>query len=217
MLSLIQHYEGSGDAASITCVFRYLAEARRRMEALPLAGWAQARGQDFIMALHYLVDNFDALKGVPAGFSQAWLVDLADLAHLQMVEPEGNSGGDWKTYFDTDAFPTSAACVTGMPCDMLTHGVNIGQALKSEAVWWRRSHDETDVDSTFIRIRKLDTYHGAPSGMYMADEHLAGYMPSHGTETCAVVEGALRRRLQRRPSWCDEQCERPEALRRSSR
>ena len=34
----------------------------------------------------------------------------------------------------------------------------------------------------------LDTYHGAPTGMFLADETLADSMPSHGTELCAVVE-----------------------------
>ena len=49
---------------------------------------------------------------------------------------------------------------------MLTHGVNIGQAIKSEAVWSRRSHDDTDADSTRDRLAKLDRYHGVPSGMF---------------------------------------------------
>ncbi len=66
--------------------------------------------------------------------------------------------------------------------DMYTHGVNIGQALKSEALWFRRSQDDDDAASTYIRLAKLDKYHGAPSGMFMADEHLAGAIPSHGTE-----------------------------------
>ena len=57
---------------------------------------------------------------------------------------------------------------------MLTHGVNIGQALKSEAVWWRRSHDDTDADSTRDRLAKLDKYHGVPSGMYQAGCKSAG-------------------------------------------
>jgi hypothetical protein len=81
--------------------------------------------------------------------------------------------------------------VPDAPCDDLTHGVNIGQALKSEAVWWRRSYDATDAASTFIRLAKLDRFHGVPSGMYQADEHLAGKIPSHGTETCAVVEAVV--------------------------
>lgn len=191
ILSLIQYYEGTKDPKAMTCVFNYLAEARRRMSTVPLQGWAQARGQDFIMGLQWLVDNFDSLVGVPSGFSQAYLIDFADIAHLQMTTPLGNVGGDWKTWFDTNAFPTSAACVPDMPCHMLTHGVNIGQAIKSEAVWYRRSGDVTDIDSTYIRMNKLDKFHGVPSGMFQADEHLAGSMPSHGTETCAVVEAVV--------------------------
>jgi hypothetical protein len=191
ILSLIQYYEGTSDPKAMTCIFKFLTEARRRMNLVPLAGWAQARGQDFIMALQWLIDNFDSLKGVPPGFSQAYLIDFSDIAHLQMTTPLGNTGGDWKTWFDTNSFPTSPACVTGMPCHMLTHGVNIGQAIKSEAVWYRRSGDVTDIDSTYVRMNKLDKYHGVPSGMFQADEHLAGNMQSHGTETCAVVEAVV--------------------------
>ena len=33
-----------------------------------------------------------------------------------------------------------------------------------QAVWYRRSHDQTDIDSTYIRRDKLDRYHGVPSG-----------------------------------------------------
>lgn len=46
----------------------------------------------------------------------------------------------------------------------------------------RHSGDYTDVNSTYIRIDKLDKYHGVPSGLYQADEHLAGNQPMHGTE-----------------------------------
>ena len=31
---------------------------------------------------------------------------------------------------------------------------------------------------------------GVPTGIFQADEHLAGTMPSHGTETCTVVEAS---------------------------
>ncbi len=62
VLSLEQYYEASADPAAITCVLNYLAEARRRLATVPLAGWAQARGQDMIMGVYWLVDNFDTLK-----------------------------------------------------------------------------------------------------------------------------------------------------------
>ena len=187
VLSLIQHYEGSGDAAAITCIFNYLAESNRRLATVPLGGWAAVRAQDWIWGVFWLVDNFDSLSGTPPGFSQAWLITFADLLHAQML----SNDADWKSWFDTPAFPEGPACVKGAPCNMLTHGVNIGQALKSEALWYRRSQDLTDIASTNIRLAKLDEFHGVPSGMFQADEHLAGKMPSHGTETCAVVEAVV--------------------------
>ena len=37
-------------------------------------------------------------------------------------------------------------------------------------------------------MEKLDKYHGQASGVFGCDEHLAGTMPSRGTELCTVVE-----------------------------
>ena len=56
----------------------------------------------------------------------------------------------------------------------------------TQAVWYRRSHDVTDIDSTYIRRDKLDMYHGVPSGMYQADEHLAGTV-----RRSYIVEGEI--------------------------
>ena len=97
LLSLLQHYEASGDATAIACVFNYLREARVRMATVPLSGWAQVRAQDMVLAVFWLVDRFDTLRGVPAGFSQAWLLDFAELTHAQMLAG-GIEGGDWKTW-----------------------------------------------------------------------------------------------------------------------
>ena len=45
---------------------------------------------------------------------------------------------------------------------------------------YRQSHDETDAHSSYVRVEKLDEYHGLPSGIFACDEHLAGKMPSRG-------------------------------------
>jgi len=96
LLSLLQYYEGSGDARAIACVFNYLGEARRRMlGATQLSDWSVVRAQDFIMALWWLVDRFPALSGVPQGYDEAFLLDLADITHAQMLA----NGGDWKTWY----------------------------------------------------------------------------------------------------------------------
>ena len=189
ILSLQQRYEGTHSPKDIYTILRYLQEANRRLATVGLSGWASARGQDMIWGILWLIDEFDVLpaEAIPEGISQAWLVFLAATLHAQML----TNGADWRTWFDSNAFVQTPACVGDAPCGMLTHGVNIGQALKSEAVWFRFSQDDDDVASTFIRLLKLDKYHGAPYGLFMADEHLAGAIPSHGTETCAVVEAVV--------------------------
>ena len=69
-----------------------------------------------------------------------------------------------------------------------THGVNNGEALKEGAVRFRLSHNASDPLSSHTRMDLLDKYHGAASGIFSCDEHLAGLHPSHGTELCTVVE-----------------------------
>ena len=71
---------------------------------------------------------------------------------------------------------------------VLTHGVNNGQAIKEGGVRYRLPGNSSDALSSHTRMDLLDRYHGAASGIYTADEHLAGLHPSHGTELCTVVE-----------------------------
>lgn len=53
---------------------------------------------------------------------------------------------------------------------------------------YRQSGNKDDWQSSYIRMEKLDKYHGQASGIFGCDEHLAGTMPSRGTELCTVVE-----------------------------
>jgi len=46
----------------------------------------------------------------------------------------------------------------------------------------------SDWDSSFQRTDTVYQYHGLASGIFGCDEHLAGNMPSHGSELCTVVE-----------------------------
>lgn len=71
VLALEQYYEASRDPAAVTCIFRYLAEARRRMlSTAPLAGWSTSRAQDLIWSLQWLMDQLDTLQGVPPGYEK---------------------------------------------------------------------------------------------------------------------------------------------------
>ena len=55
---------------------------------------------------------------------------------------------------------------------------------------YRQSHDYSDADSSYVRMDKMDRYHGQASGIFSCDEHLAGKMPSRGErkrDTASVV------------------------------
>ncbi|KAF8881189.1 hypothetical protein CPB85DRAFT_1340602 [Mucidula mucida] len=128
------------------------------------------RWEELVHSLQWLYDYY------PQG-KEDMLVELMGLVR--------DSGFSWKNDWYTDDKFAKKAVTT---FTSYTHGVNNGEALKSEALAWRFTGDETDKDSTFERIRLLYTYHGRASGTYSADEHLAGLGPSRGTETCTVVE-----------------------------
>ena len=87
-------------------------------------------------------------------------------------------GTNWPYFFSNGVFPTDAI----NHVDINFHGVNVAQAIKSEAVAFRYTHDEADVDSTRQRIATVDEYHGRVSGIFSADEHMAGKMPERGSE-----------------------------------
>ncbi|KAJ8691204.1 hypothetical protein PTI98_010801 [Pleurotus ostreatus] len=120
------------------------------------------RWEELILSLEWLFDNF------PRG-KEAELLES-----MRMVRA---SGFDWKNKWYTDTnFPKEA--VTSL--NMQTHGVNNAEALKSEALAYRFTGDESDKQSTFNRLDLLYKYHGRASGTFSADEHLAGLDPSRG-------------------------------------
>jgi hypothetical protein len=130
------------------------------------------RWEEILYSMQWLYDHF------PGG-QEDMLIETMELAR--------NSGFSWKNdWFVPGIFPTSAPGIDQL--SMQTHGVNTGEALKSEALAYRFTSDPTDIDSTWERLDLLYTYHGRASGTFGADEHIAGLDPSRGTETCAVVE-----------------------------
>ena len=97
-------------------MMKFLQAAYQRLFVTPLGGtWSGARWQDLVLSIHWLLDYN------PGGKEQM-LWDLAELMHQQ--------GFDWKTFYG-DQFPTEAVT----HATLFTHGVNNGQAIKSEGVW----------------------------------------------------------------------------------
>lgn len=172
LLALMQYSEANpSDARIIPAMTNFFYWLRNQMDSKPLESWAQFRWQDLILVIHWMFENY------PQGQEQ-FLLDFAELANLQ--------GFDWGGFFASDEFPTG-------PCfgecqNYSTHGVNVGQSLKSGAVWYRQSKNPVDWESSWSRVETLYKFHGQASGIFGCDEHLAGNMPSHGSELCTVVE-----------------------------
>src|SRR5262249_12450462 len=77
---------------------------------------------------------------------------------------------------------------TPQEANLQSHGVNNAMAIKTSAVWWQVSGEESDREAIHQLYQQLDRYHGQPTGIHSCDEHLAGLDPSQGTELCTVVE-----------------------------
>lgn len=190
--AFVQHGEGHPEQrpALTRAALRYVVEAQRRALGGPyqINDWSAARAHDYVLTLHYLIDHFAELQaagGVPPGVSEATLYNAAAVAHAQAL---GN-GAVWEAWFASPAFPRAAVT---QDFGMLTHGVNVAQAIKTGGVWWRQQPDSANASallaSTWARLAVLDAFHGSPAGVVQADEHLAGPQPQRGTELCGVVE-----------------------------
>jgi hypothetical protein len=188
--SLTQHAEGHPEQrpALMRAALRYVVEAQRRVLGGPyqINDWSAARAHDCVLTLHYLLDHFSelaAVGGVPEGVSEATLYNAAAVVHAQAL---GN-GAVWEAWFSSPAFPRGAVTSN---FGMLTHGVNVAQAIKTAGVWWRQQGANASalVDSTHQRLAVLGAFHGSPAGVVQADEHLAGPEPQRGTEMCGIVE-----------------------------
>jgi hypothetical protein len=172
LLALMQYAEAKPeDTRIVPALWKFFNNLRSTLDSTPLSSWAQYRWQDLVIVIHWMLDNY------PQGQEQ-FLLDFAEQAH--------NQGFDWGAFFASDQFPTGPC--TGTCPSLATHGVNVGQALKSGAVWYRQSRSSSDWNSSYERTNVLYQYHGLASGIFGCDEHLAGNMPSHGSELCTVVE-----------------------------
>eukprot|EP00823_Brevimastigomonas_motovehiculus_P005341 TRINITY_DN3928_c0_g1_i1.p1 TRINITY_DN3928_c0_g1~~TRINITY_DN3928_c0_g1_i1.p1 ORF type:complete len:562 (+),score=95.96 TRINITY_DN3928_c0_g1_i1:528-2213(+) len=172
LITLFQYAEANPSETTriVTAMYKFLHALYNNMKVIHLLDWGKARYMELILSLQWLYDNH------PQG-EEDFLLTFSQLAKQQ--------GDDWATFFHSK-FPTTQ--VKPLETSLLTHGVNNGQAIKGEAVWYRQSKEQSAIDSTYERIEKLDTYHGQASGIFSCDEHLAGKIPSQGSELCTVAE-----------------------------
>jgi hypothetical protein len=166
---LTQYQEATGDPRVIPLMQRYFSYQAARLDSEPLKEWAIVRWQDEALTILWLYNRTSDPK----------LLDLVRKLHDQ--------GYYWPKLFE-DFNPLYQGKVTGTDRSMQTHGVNNAQGLKTAAIWWQLTKDQSDIDGLYNQFKVLDRYHLEPNGVHSADEHYAGLDPSQGTELCAVLE-----------------------------
>jgi len=161
---LMQHADATGDGRVVPFMQRYFAHQIGAMDGHPFRKWAIARGQENILAIQWLHDR------------------APDTALLSLASKILTVTVDWGGYL--------ADRITEVPAarfSHLTHVVNVAMGLKLPAL--RARLEGTDQRGTLDRaFANLDRFHGQATGMFSGDEWLAGNLPNHGVELCAVVE-----------------------------
>ncbi|KAF5384254.1 hypothetical protein D9615_003331 [Tricholomella constricta] len=160
----------------VTAMHKFVMLANTMLKAgQGVEPWAATRWEDFVMALQWLYDYH------PNG-QEALLIDT-----MQKLKW---SGVPWEKVFSTQYFPKTAVEHTPNPFGLpLTwHGVNLAEGLKALPATYRFTHNQSDLDTASVGWDMLFQYHGRPSGIFAADEYLAGLEAVRGTELCLVVE-----------------------------
>ena len=96
-------------------------------------------------------------------------------------------GIDWKSLFERWSCEKTSK-IRNKTWSQIAHVVNNWMIVKSRALYYRFTGDESDKQTVSEMIEKLDTFHGRPIGLTSGDECLSGKEAIQGTELCAVVE-----------------------------
>ncbi|MEC0368939.1 beta-L-arabinofuranosidase domain-containing protein [Paenibacillus chibensis] len=162
---MTQYEEATGDARVIpfmTGFFRFVSE---HIQANPLRDWAQARGADMLLSLHWLHRR------------------TGDEFLLELAEEVASQTMDWSGILYDFPFWRKVE-----QWDHRTHVVNVAMGIKTPGVLYEITGDSRHREAVQRGIRSLMTYHGQAHGLFSGDEWLSGTHPSQGVELCAVVE-----------------------------
>ncbi|KAJ3999026.1 hypothetical protein F5050DRAFT_1864201 [Lentinula boryana] len=125
----------------------------------------------------------DNAEGIEPWTQTRWEDFVITLQWLYDFHPNGNEA----LLIDT----MEQLKYTGVPWEQVFeaqwHGVNMAEGLKALPATYRFTHNQSDLDRASEGWDLLFQYHGRPSGIYAADEYLAGLEAVRGTELCLVV------------------------------
>jgi DUF1680 family protein len=168
--AFIQWHEATGDPRIIPAMRRAMRRIAALLDEKPLTSWARMRWPELVLSIHWLYERT----------GETWLLDLAETARAQ--------GHPWREHFETFPYTERTRPEQLREIPLTLHGVNNAMGLKAGGVVWRQTGDRDEQALIRRALGVLDRYHGQPTGMFAADEHLAGRNPSAGTELCTVVE-----------------------------
>jgi len=159
----------------VPALHRFVALANSMLhEAQGLEDWTRTRWEDFVIVLQWLHDFY------PDGQEDV-LIDT-----MKMLKWTGDP---WQQVFAEANFPKGPVEHISNPFPVLTwHGVNVAEGLKALPSTFRFTHNQSDIAAASRGWDLLFQYHGRPSGIFAADEYLAGLEAVRGTELCLVVE-----------------------------
>ncbi|MBM7572712.1 beta-L-arabinofuranosidase domain-containing protein [Aquibacillus albus] len=162
---LTQYEEATNDKRIVPFMQKYFQYLLKALPKYPLKEWAQARGADLLLSIHWLYERTDDPK----------LLELIDIVEKQTI--------DWTGIFSNFPYWRKQN-----EWDHRIHVVNVAMGIKTPAMLYRSSKSEYQKQAIYKGIESLMTYHGQAHGMFSGDEWLSGTHPSQGVELCAVVE-----------------------------
>ncbi|KAF4613200.1 hypothetical protein D9613_011183 [Agrocybe pediades] len=193
-IQMVEHDPSLTDQV-VTALHKFVALANTMLHSgKGVESWTATRWEDFVIVLQWLYDNH------PNGKEDLLIDTMKQLKY---------TGVPWEKVFSAQYFPTTAVEHTPNPFNLpLTwHGVNMAEGLKALPSTYRFTHNQSGIARSWqISFSALTTgelldlnaasagwdllfqYHGRPSGIFAADEYLAGLEAVRGTELCLVVE-----------------------------
>ncbi|MCJ1401209.1 hypothetical protein MMC11_004421 [Xylographa trunciseda] len=137
--------------------------------------WGRARYADMIICLQWLYETH------PENNAKV-LVDT-----MQRLK---DYGLDWASYYteqnyifsDLDTISTEAGSFP------FVHAVNAAQGLKTGAVDFRFTRNDSLLQNSRNAVQWTFQFHGAASGTILGDERESGLSPTRGSELCTAVE-----------------------------
>ena len=175
VFALQAHAEASpDDARTIPALERHFAAITKHLKTTPPAMWGASRWVESALGMQWMLDR---------GLGGPELLEA-----LHSLRDQSTALYDWPARFLLKGGPWNDQEPNGTEKE-LHHGVNLAEAIKVGAVWYRVSRDKKDLENTQVALEHLTSIAGSPSGAFFADEiYTPPNTPARGTETCNVVE-----------------------------